>query len=415
MSHPFLSLSYTELTKLIASRAPRSTRRRVKKFLRVHGEHMEQLFLCSAFKILQQQIQDGFKALQGMRGLDVPEIPYLEIPREFVRFFHCKMVAAICTVMACKLGMSVRRTSELAASGACHDLGHGLFGHTSERMLQAIFADHKHHEVLTKEIVLSNKELYGVFTKLRISAYAVARIINEEGRSGGVQRVSDTLGWTACDSLMARFFGVANATVENALAYIGSVISSIVDVRRDRVLVVTSSAPIQKLVNTRTLMFRDLYRSQMSEQAQLTMTTFMGYAFKNGMLTREDIYSAELHEHDLVRKLAGLASEVQGHVGQWLCDLLALPTTLVLPKGRWETRTFADDDSAQAWLDELAPHVREFAILGPKQNGRKLEKTYEVCLPTGEQLTIGPDPSVIQTAKELDVPFVLTPTFTPSS
>ncbi|MBT6253797.1 HD domain-containing protein [Candidatus Uhrbacteria bacterium] len=411
MDYPILRMTYEELVQELLMGASRTVRRRAERFVSKYREPMRMLQESGYMQFLKLQTQHGYKPIMSARNRqDIPVIPYDKIPREYSRYFHVILVAALNTVMAAVIGLSAHNTRRLVVAGFCHDLGHSKFGHTGERLLVQLYPKHKKykkHEERTI-LILQEPEMQKLLEAFGLTWRNVESVVDERGHVGAIQRFTDSAAWTTLDVHMSEFFG--ESTSDDAFSDLRFIIGKFRGMSRGA-FIVSDIDGIQKVVDRRAFLFRDWFRSHLAEQTQWGMIAAMGMIFKKGWIDPDALYSDGIHEQDLVHTLRQRAHLTSGFEAQWIYDLLALPIYLELPKERWHVESFADG-GMEAWIvKNVDPQMLPYIIRVPKQNGRRLIKEFSVLIEggSGELVVVTTHPGILEVAKDDDLSFVMVP------
>ena len=408
MDYPILRMSYEELVQELLMNASRTVRRRANRFLKKYREPMRKLQESSYMQLLKLQTQHGFKPIMSVRNRqDIPAIPYDKVPREYSRYFHVILVAALNTVMAAVMGLNAHNTRRLVVAGFCHDLGHSKFGHTGERMLVKLYPEHKKHEERTISI-LRESEMQELLAAFGLTWRNVASVVDERGHVGAIQRFTDSAAWTALDVYISGFYG--NRYEGEVFDFLRHALNKFRGMERG-MLVVSDTAGIQEVVDRRAFLFRDWFRSHLAEQTQWGMIAAMGIIFEKRWVDPSVLYSHDIHEQDLVHALRTQAHLTPGFEAQWIYDLLALPIYLKLPEERWRVVSFTGD-GMEAWIAaNVSPQMLPYIVRVPKQDGERLIKKFSVLIAGGSSkpVVVTTDLGILEVAEADDLSFVMVP------
>jgi len=227
----------------------------------------EDLKLCQSVNRMMGLPQFGIKTDLVRNAYTNRNVPFQasSIPSVHTRWNHCKFVAAVMIAFGVRFKLDFDLIALGAISALLHDVGHPAFGHDLDDILVSL--GRQDHEARSQTIVLYNSEIRESLDLLEIDSEDVVKVISEEGGLGRLQNIADTLGYVVLDSQ------VTLNVDPIPIGFIWEVIESVDGVRGDQYLV-NNTVPIEKLINYRADMFRDVYSNGSARIAAHVLRNF---------------------------------------------------------------------------------------------------------------------------------------------
>jgi len=403
-----LENSFEELVLMLVSESTNEVLERAKTFLASFGDAIEKLLSLKVVSRLKLSSQLGLLPYHSsFSSGNKIVLSYMRTSRLHSRYFHSLSVGAANAALACMLGFDSEATLTFVAAGIIHDIGHALFGHTGEIVLQQKFEGWRNHEEIGIKLIETDFWLSAWFTDNGVSREKVLDIVREFGEPGIYQRVTDTLMWWLVDSTASLFY--SDRTLSRLPGVASRVLRSIKGCDDGRLIVDTIS-PLTLMVNGRAEMFRDFFLCETGSVSKACFHKMFIYSLDNELACQDDFYTDSIHEHDYCRTLLGKFSQQDDAIAMWLGDMFRVADTGCAFPDRWLVHRFSNTSGAEWYLNVgVSDRLRPFALHVVGRRGRELSKKYRVLF-NGNAVEVSPSPSVLD-MNAFDEDLVIIPRF----